>query len=329
MRALAAGALAWALASAGCTQSLADAACPCLAGWTCCEARRVCLPDGMECLASDAAPPGSDGSTDQGATPGNDGSTDQASDSGPAVDDGPTGGSDAPLGPYGCATMARFTAAQQVVDGVGDEFDGITPVVFRASDAPWTDTVPPPQLPEQVTFRAAWSPDGFHIHVHVDDPIVIVNPDTSKIWDGDSVEVMVANSTTFTGRFDGSNDGGALHIGVAPPAGYYTARGIIYVDPVSGTNYRYPLDNSLYAGRTVPGGYEVEVYLPWAPDTAPLVPGGSIGFQFAINAQDVPTPPDAQNGRQLTANLPMRAVDPAGCGLVWCDDRTWCRPTLE
>jgi len=327
------------LAIAGCTRSLADATCPCVAGWTCCVPRNVCLPDGALCEGAGGGA-GGGGPNDSGAPTGDDGPAGGGgriivvgpSDGGdPALADssGPTGGSDAPLEPYSCATMARYVAPAQLVDGMGGEFDGITPVVFRASEAPWTDVVPPPDLPETVTFRAAWSRDGFHIHVHVDDPTVIVNPDASKLWDGDSVEVMVANSTTFTGRFDGSNDGGAIHVGVSPPSGYYDARGVIYVDPVNAT-YRYQLPADWFAARQVPGGYEVEIYLPWAPTTTPPVPGGSIGFQFAINVQDVPTSAGAQYGRQLTANLPMRAVDPPpGCGLVWCDDRTWCRPTLE
>jgi hypothetical protein len=225
--------------------------------------------------------------------------------------------------------MARFRVLpNQVVDGVGDEFTDITPVVFRATDAPFTDVVPPPDLPEVVTFRAAWSPQGFHIHVHVDDPTIFVNPDPTRLWDGDSIEVLVANSTTFTGRFDGNNDGGAIHVGVAPPNAYYPARGVVYVDPANST-FRFALDNNLFAARLIDGGYEAEVYLPWAPTTTPPLPGGSIGFQFAINVQDVPTPAGAQYSRQFTANLPMRAVDPPGCGLIWCDDRTWCRPTLD
>jgi hypothetical protein len=300
--------LAACAAAAGCTRSLADAACPCLAGWTCCASENRCVLEGTACPASDAsadAPSCFLGGTNLCA------------------------GTDAPLEEYSCATMQRFTAAEQVIDGVGDEFADIVPVIFRASDAPWTDVVPPPDLPERVTFRAAWSPDAFHIHIHVDDPFLYINDDTTKIWDGDSVEVFVANSTTFSGRFDGVVDGGALHVGVVPPSVSSPApRAVIYVDP-PGTGYRYPLDARLYTARLVPGGYEAELILPWKPSTAPPVAGGSIGFQFAINAEDAPKPPGAQNGRQLTANLPMRAVDSPGCGLVWCDDRTWCRPTLE
>jgi hypothetical protein len=291
-------------AAAGCTRSLADAACPCVGGWTCCEAQNVCVPEGSACPGAVA-----DGGADDAPS-------------------GPTGGSDASLEVYGCATMPRFTAASQVVDGVGDEFADIPPITFRASDAPWTDPAPPPDLPEVVTFRAGWSPDALHVHVHVDDPTLFVNSDPTKLWDGDSVEVLVANSTTFTGTFDGTNDGGAVHVGVAPPAGIYPARGVIYVDK-PGSQLRYELNSQLFAGRLVDGGYEVELELPWAPTTPAPSSGGSIGFQLAINAQDVPTPAGAENGRQLTANLPMRAVDPAGCGLIWCDDRTWCRPVLE
>jgi hypothetical protein len=312
-------ACAWALAGAGCTRSLADAACPCLAGWSCCMPRNICVLSATECTADDS------GSTDDGATTDGGGSI----DSSPAPDDGPAGaGSDAPLAAYGCATMGRFTADTQVLDGVGDEFADITPVTFRASDAPWTDTVPPPDLPETITFRAAWSPDGFHLHVHVDDPTIIVNPELTNLWDGDGIEVLVANSNTFSGRFDGTNDGGAIHVGLVPPSGYAVPRGVIYVDPVT-NQARYELAAGLFAGRQVTGGYELELYLPWAPDTTPLVPGGSIGFQLAINAQDVPTPAGASMGRQLQGTLPWRAVDPPGCGFFWCDDRTWCRPTLE
>jgi hypothetical protein len=235
--------------------------------------------------------------------------------------------SDALAAAYSCATLPRFTAPEQIIDGIGDEFADIPPVTFKVSEAPWVKPLPPPNLPEVVTFRAAWSPIALHVHVHVEDPSIFINLDWTRIWDGDSVEFMYANSTTFSGRFDSTRDGGALHVGIAPPGGIFADRGVIYIDP-AGASYRSKLSCKLFAARLVDGGYEVEVVLPWDLNTKTPAAGDFVGFQLAVNVQDVPKDASATYARQLTANLPMMPVDSPGCGEVYCDDRTWCRPML-
>jgi hypothetical protein len=225
--------------------------------------------------------------------------------------------------------MARFTATKQVVDGVGDEFCNIPPVHYTAANAPYREghssgSLPPSTAPtEAVTFRAAWSLDAFHLHAHVDDAAIYESNDNSTLWNGDEIEIFVAGGPNFSVTYPGGTDSNSIEVGIVPPAGLVGARGVVYL----GQN-RQPLDSKYFAARLVPGGYEVEVQIPWQGTAKPTQAGDTMGFYFGLSTQDT-----AGVGREEYASLPVVAVSGSTCPtsppLPWCDDRTWCHPTLK
>ena len=225
--------------------------------------------------------------------------------------------------------MARFTATKQVVDGVGDEFCDVPPVHYTAGNAPYREghsggSAPPTTAPpEEVTFRAAWSLDAFHLHAQVIDPTIIESNDDSMFWNGDEVEIFVAGSPDFSVTYPAGTSANAIEIGIVPPSGLVGARGIVYL----GQSHQ-ALDSQYFAARLVPGGYEVEVQLPWAGTAKPTQAGDTMGFYFGLSTQDT-----VGVGREEYASLPVPAVSGSTCPvsppLPWCDDRTWCHPTLK
>jgi len=50
------------------------------------------------------------------------------------------------------------------------------PTIFRLAELPYTKPAPPPNLPTRVTLRAAWSELYLHMHIHVEDPNILVDP---------------------------------------------------------------------------------------------------------------------------------------------------------
>jgi hypothetical protein len=248
------------------------------------------------------------------------------------VDSGPCpvlGGGDA------CARVSKFTAATQVLDGAGDEFCDVPAMEFEVNGCPTMLPAEPPTLPERVFLRIAWSTDAFHFHVHVVDPSVVVNPNAGDLYDGDSVEIYVAGASgdKLTGSYDGTNDGGAIQIVLAPPGAGFPTRGQAFFNPGNGAHTNAPISPSIFAGRLVADGYEIELRFPWVAFAEPAVPGNKIGFDFAINAQ---VNSDA-GGRELQCIISDVFVDgEAACGYPsgtpaqpWCDDRAWCQPVLQ
>lgn len=291
---------------------------------------------------------GSDGRPEAGAQPELDAaqpvSRDAAADAAPDVDagSGPDAAPEAgaqpdasecllPTGQDLCQTLPKFTAASQVVDGVGDEFCGIPAMTFDAVGCPTLDPDPPPALPASASLRVAWSAQAVHLHVRVQDPAVIVQPDRARLWNGDSVEIYIAGASgaQLTGAFDGTNDGGAIQLVLTPPSGAFPARGEAFFSRFGAHS---AIDPSLYAGRLVPGGYELELRFPWPASANPATPGARVGFDFALGVQDAAS----AGGRQLQCIISDVFVDGAqACGLSagtpaapYCDDRTWCQPQL-
>jgi hypothetical protein len=236
-----------------------------------------------------------------------------------------------PTGQDLCQTLPKFAAASQVVDGVGDEFCGIPAMTFDAVSCPTVDPDPPPALPASVSLRVAWSAQAVHLHVRVQDPAIIVQPDRARLWNGDSVEIYIAGASgaQLTGAFDGTNDGGAIQLVLTPPSGAFPARGEAFFSRFGAHS---EIDPSLYAGRLIPGGYELELRFPWPSSANPATPGARVAFDFALGVQDAAS----AGGRQLQCIISDVFVDGAqACGLAagtaaapYCDDRTWCQPEL-
>ena len=221
--------------------------------------------------------------------------------------------------------MPAFTASPQIIDGKDDDFCGVPAMVFALDNAAVLDA-PGVSFPEVVTARIGWDQAGLHVHVHVDDPSLVPSS-TPDLWEGDAVELFIAGTSSLTGHFDGTDDGGAIQIVVSAPT----------ADIPSKASYDYagngmldlPYDPSLSAGRVVPGGYEVEVSVPWSSLKDMLAPGSAIGFDLALDVIDNP----AAASREQQGLMGFRTVAETSCVNTAphpsCDDRTWCLPTLE
>src|SRR6188474_1421378 len=61
-----------------------------------------------------------------------------------------------------CLTVPRLSSAQNI-DAIDDEFCGIPAAVLIASKGAVTVPSPPPELPEVVHARFAWSDVGLHV----------------------------------------------------------------------------------------------------------------------------------------------------------------------
>jgi hypothetical protein len=257
-----------------------------------------------------------------------------------SIDNGPKDADAGPctiiVGNDACDTVPRFpTGVTQVIDGFGDEFCTIPAMEFDVNDCP---TMIPggelPNLPEKVYLRVAWSQFHFHLHVKVEDPNVLVNPADTSLWNGDAVEIYIAGTSGagLTGSYDGTDDGGAIQIVLAPPGGGHAARGQAFFNPGDGRHTSTRIDASTYAGRLTSDGYELELIYTWLPIANPRVPGAKIAFNIAVGAQQVL---DA-GGRQLQCIISNVFVDgEEACGYTpgtpaqpWCDNRTWCQPEL-
>ncbi|MGZ3423699.1 MAG: hypothetical protein ACXVEF_35730 [Polyangiales bacterium] len=231
-----------------------------------------------------------------------------------------------------CARVPHFSGTQKV-DGVGDEFCGLPVSTWDKRTAQLNLPSPPPSgVDPRVELRVGWSDVGLHLHVHVIDAAVLVSPVEQVLHTGDSVEIYASGFVPMGGDYDETTDVGAVHLILAPPGAGLEARALVY-----SSRYDHPasaLSRSLYAGRIVSDGYEIEVQLPWSLITrgAPPIASGGIGLTAAVNAKDVPTDAD----RALQTFLGFHPVSPGSNSCVgspgvqpWCDDRTWCTPLLE
>jgi hypothetical protein len=233
-----------------------------------------------------------------------------------------------------CVAIPQFFGTQ-VVDGIGNEFCAIPAFDFDVKNAPASIPSPPPNLPEHVSLRVAWSQDCLHLHVHVKDDQVFVQRGTYS-FDADAIEFFVSGPslTGYSGSYDGTSDGGAIQIVISPPnpPEYPTAEAKAWWNPRRQQS-QADIAEQYYAGRRVSDGYEVELKFPWPTVADAPQRGRHIAFNLGVDVRDAV---DA-SGRQMQAflRLPTLPGDEA-CGFTggrtaepFCDDRTWCQPELR
>jgi hypothetical protein len=233
------------------------------------------------------------------------------------------------VGALPCSNLPHFTGTQ-VVDGNGNEFCDIVATEFDVGRGYYDD---PPDSGAGITtkayIRAAWSSTGLHIHVHVDQ--ATVNPPASGtvIYFGDGIEAFASLTDNLTGSFGPGADP-AVQV-IATPA-TATEPSLSSVATAT-TGITGTLAPSQFAGRLVPGGYEVEFELPWSViaggTDAGIVPvaGDSIGYDIACDVQ-------GPNGTRLyqsslSDNAPGPDTASVGTCTVGfphpsCDDLIWC-----
>ena len=262
-----------------------------------------------------------------------------------------------------CASVPKYTG-MQVVDGLDDDFCDVTATVFELRNGAVPFGGPPPIVRDVLTARVAWDSAGIHAHFHAEDPVLVRDFRLGSSWAGpDYIELDIGGTFPLTGFYDGEQrDPGFLNVFFNPESALTPIKGFTgavpaqatmgYVFP-QGSNYgieRIPLtDVAPWAYRTVTGGYEFEVLLPWAllGRSVPPAPGTVISLDLGFGTNNDPDywkfwPASPQLGTPGTAGQSFLAIKPLlngtstscaplqpGNAYPWCDNRTWCQPTLE
>ncbi len=232
-----------------------------------------------------------------------------------------------------CTAIPAFLGAQ-VVDGIGDEFCAIPATTFVVSKG--IATVNPgaaSQIQTVVYLRMAWSPDAIHLFMNVVEPMVH-SPPPGAPFQGDAIEVYISPSSLLHGTFGADASDVGVHLTCAAPAA---------AQPPFAESFGFPaltpitvLDGGQFAARLVDGGYNLEVELSWATlatlSAGPeLSPGAlsTIGIDFQCDIGD------GDGGRTFQSSLALQSfAGSTTCPqyvhgiLPYCDDRTWCTPTL-
>jgi hypothetical protein len=214
-----------------------------------------------------------------------------------------------------CQTLPAFSG-DQVMDAKADDFCEVPGYELNLESAGYIS-------PNDATgdssaiIRAAWSDNTLRVHVAVTDPVLHTGP---AFYDGDVVQFFVSGYTPVTGPVDGTTDGGANQIFIRPSS---NGSGDISVVRLTDAIYDY-------ATRVTEDGYEVEFAWTWPVAVAQ---SSVVGFNVIIGVNDNPdvTDREYEYGIDLVpVNLatPCSEYDPPDLA-AWCDDRTWCTPTLE
>jgi hypothetical protein len=242
---------------------------------------------------------------------------------------------DLSLGATPCAAIPPFTG-QQIIDGNDSDFCGVPAINYPyTSGLVVSGAAGPFELDagsdDTAIIRVGWSTDALHVFVHVVDSDWAPPPAGGCIGTCSQVEVYVAATSMLSGAYDGDNDGGAIQILLSAPPTVAQA----FYNSGPGKQMPISIDPSHYIGVVTPDGYSIELEYPWPlVHPAPIASGLGVGLDFAFDVEDGA---DA-SGRQwqsifgYTPLPPDAGVSPA-CGTFfpepWCDDRTWCTPTLE
>ncbi|MBN2195376.1 MAG: hypothetical protein JW751_21335 [Polyangiaceae bacterium] len=224
-----------------------------------------------------------------------------------------------------CAGIPPFSGTQTVDGDEGDvcslptfrlNFDtdrGVVRVDHEGSDP----------RPEGAAVRLGWSSAGLHGFITMTDPALAPSgssSDLGAIWNGDGVEVFFGSSAS--GLSGNSASDPVTHLQFAAAEGLAAV-----VKTTDGSAAHSAADASQFKTSIVSPGYTIEFLLPW-PGSAPSS-GSQIPFDFAINSADA----EGGDGRDAQMMLSVTAVSSSKCGgdggEPWCDDRTWCTPTLQ
>jgi hypothetical protein len=190
--------------------------------------------------------------------------------------------------------------------------------------------------PEIATVRVAWSAAGLSAYIDVLDAsvetvsMVDATQQISKIYQGDSIELMISSSNNVTGLT--GTDNNTLHVTV-PAAG--PAVIVKTSDSGGASQGAYTsLPTNQYAQKITATGYAIELRLPW-PGATPTA-GSTVRFDIALNSADstYTNVDDLRDGQLIfylgTLTGPTTCQGTGSDGNVpFCDDRLWCSTTVS
>jgi hypothetical protein len=222
-----------------------------------------------------------------------------------------------------CTAIPAFVGEQNV-DGYDDDFCDVPsfPLDFGSHNAK-VNTFRTANPSETALARVAWSVNALHVFVTVTDSSVHAWTSNDHVYEGDSIELMLANTDQVSG--DPAGDSNTLQIQASYQRGF-----VVHVASGSETS-RAALPPGEIKGRLFAGGYTVELRVPWL-GTAPHS-GSTIRLDLALNsAQGEPSTTWRDAQAILTMGPPGETFAGSPCGpdvQPYCDDRAWCPTTLE
>lgn len=233
-----------------------------------------------------------------------------------------------------CKQIPQLTVTQ-VVDGVGDDLCAVPAVQFDKDHAAKV-IVYHATPPEIAKVRVAWTSAALSVFVDVQDASVqtvyAADPTqaVSKIYQGDSIELMISSSNNVTGLT--GTDSNTLHVTI-PASGPAVQVKTSNQNGASQGAYT-TLPTSEYAQKITATGYAIEMRLPW-PGSAPSA-GTAVRFDIALNSADktFSSVDDMRDGQLIyylgTVAGTTTCQGTGGDGTVpFCDDRTWCGTPLQ
>lgn len=227
-----------------------------------------------------------------------------------------------------CTEIPAFTGTQ-TVDAKGDDFCSVPAFEFSFANAAGVNnnkvtTGSTADYAQYAVARVAWSTDAIHAFIEVYADPVRANSDASRLWDGDSVELMLTTNNNPPGLT--SEDNQAIHV-----IANYAKGALVKSNGESGTATEITDSSQLAVGFS-DNGYVIELKLPW-PGTAP-VSGAAVRFNMALNVDTEAVDPDVW-GRDAQAVLAMATLSgPTTCSVTdnptpFCDERLWCATKLK
>lgn len=230
-----------------------------------------------------------------------------------------------------CKSGIPSFSGTQTVDGNGSELCSLPYFVLNAQNAVKVSNpgnVPLSQF-ETATARVAWDSAGLHAWIEVQDSSVqtayMVDPAqaVTKAYQGDSIELFLASSSSVTGLT--SKDSNTVHL-IIPAVGP-----AVSVKDTGSSGTPTALPTTQYVQSTTAAGYAIEALIPWPG--SPASAGSAIRFDMVINSADKTfSNLDGMRDGQLVYYLGQ--VSNSTCQtsdgtLPWCDNRTWCQANLQ
>jgi hypothetical protein len=227
-----------------------------------------------------------------------------------------------------CKKIPKYTGTQ-VVDGLGDDFCSIPTFELSFANAAGVNNNKvtggaTSDFKQYAVARVGWTAEAFVAYVEVFGKPVRANSDPNRIWDGDSVELMITTNPSVPGLT--SDDPLALHVILNHSQGV-----TVKSDATSGTHTPIT-DPNLAKMRYTDNGYAAEIRIPW-PGSASVSSGSQVRFDMALNVDTESVDPNTW-GRDAQAVLAMTTLTGTStCSATpatpFCDERLWCPTKLE
>jgi hypothetical protein len=227
-----------------------------------------------------------------------------------------------------CKEIPKFSGTQKV-DGNSDDFCNVPSFELSFANAKGVNnnkitSGSTSDYTQRAIAKIAWSTDAIHAYIKVIEKPVRSNSSVDKIWDGDSIELMITPNGSGSGPT--VDDPKALHI-IANNALVVTVKST----KESGTHTQLSDSNQVWTGYT-DDGFAVELNIPWPDSTKPSA-GTAVRFDMTMNVDTESVDPtvwgrDAQAVFAMTT-LTGESTCAATPATPFCDEALWCPTKLK